>query len=179
MENEYNTTLENYDSDYLSEEYTEDFVTEEHVNDYVHPPTEDIGISASQPQVIQQPVYIQPHQVVAQPIYTQPVIAQPIYTQPILMQAPIQPIYPPHNTRNYYPMDELKAARWHAHPVLVFFALILCFPVGLVLLLFFTKWGVFPKIFVSLFSLLCIFAAYEVLAFYSIFDLPSLLNNML
>ncbi len=176
MENEYANALENYDSEYISESLSSDSGLE-----YVQPPETQDGAVGLQPQYIQQPIYVQ------QPVYTQPVIAQPIYTQPIytqpfIMQQPMMPVaqsFVPQQNRGYLTADELKAARWHAHPVLVFFALLLCFPVGLILLLFFTKWGVFPKIFITLFSLSCILAIYEVLAFYSIFNLPSLLGNIL
>ncbi len=173
MENEYENALENYDSEYVTENYSDNAALSS-LNNY-------------QGAVVQQPVYVQTQQIAGQPIftqpiYTQPVVAQPIYTQPVYMQAPIAPmatpIPPVQPDRGYFPADELKAVRWHAHPVLVFFALILCFPVGLILLLFFTKWGVFPKIFIVLFSFICIWFIYEVLAFYSIFDLPSLLNNI-
>lgn len=173
MENEYENALENYDSDNLSGNFNSISGLE-----YVQPPEVQGTAMGIQPQYIQQPIYVQ------QPVYTQPVIAQPIYTQPIytqpvMMQPPMAQNPSVQQNRGYLTPEELKAARWHAHPVLVFFALLLCFPVGLVLLLFFTKWGVFPKIFITLFSLSCIFAIYEVLAFYSVFDLPSLLSKLL
>ena len=199
MENDYGTALENYDSEYISEEYTD-----EESQEYYGEPAQ-VEAQYQQPQQAQtqvtaapSQVYAQPTQVVTQPIYTQPVIAQPIYTQPIYTQpiimqtiepaepeyqsealCPAEPVYPVYPTQNYLPADELKAEKWQAPPVLVFFALLLCFPVGLVLLLFFTKWGVFPKIFLTFFTLICIWFAYEIFAFYSGFDLPSLLNSIL
>ncbi len=120
----------------------------------------------------------QPQQVFVQPVYTQPVIAQPIYTHPVIMQRAI-PSGMTHPYQGYLPVDEIKSDRWHAPPFLVFAALLLCPPIGLILLLFFTKWGVFPKLFLTLFTLACIWFVYEVIAFYTDFDLPSLLNKLL
>lgn len=76
-----------------------------------------------------------------------------------------------------YPVT--KPMGWRAPPALVFFALLICFPVGLVLLLFFTRWGAFAKIFISLFVIICVWALYEVLCLYSVLDLPSLLQMII
>ena len=179
--------MENYDSEYTSEEYIdgdEIYADNEASAEIADIVAENIAQSQPvivQPQVISQPVY-------TQPVYTQPVIAQPIYTQPIIVQPaepPAEAVYPAEPTYPIYPVqgmispDEIKADRWNASPILVFFALLLCFPIGLILLLFFTRWGAFPKIFLTLFTLICIWFAYEIFAFYTAFDLPSLLNNIL
>lgn len=185
MENDYGTDLENYDAEYISEEYAE----EDAQQTYDEPTVQTVAT----PQ--QQQIYVQPGQVIAQPIYTQPVItqpvyAQPIYTQPVIMQtvepeyndeqlSPVEPTYPAYPIQSYLPIEELKAERWQAPPVLVLFALLLCFPIGLVLLIFFTRWGAFPKIFLTFFTLLCIWFAYEIFAFYSGLGLPGLLNGIL
>lgn len=173
MDNEFNSSLDNLNDEYISDEYMDSSID-------VYSEEQNIQI-ASENTVPVQPVQIQPQQIVAQPIYTQPIITQPIYTQPIIVpqQIPMEPAYPVYQQQNFLPIDQLKPERWHAHPVLVFFSLLLCFPVGLVLLLFFTRWGFFPKLFLTLFTLICIWFVYEVIAFYSGFDLPSLLNSLL
>lgn len=196
MENEYGLSYENYDGDYSGEEYIEN--NNSMYSEEVPASEGDYGYAQHEQTVqTQQTVYTQPAQVITQPVITQPVIAQPIYTQPIYTQPiimqtaiqpepaepaemlyPAEPVYPVYPVQNYLPMEEIKPTRWQAPPILVFFALLLCFPVGLVLLLFFTKWGVFPKIFVTLFTLICIWFAYEILAFYTSFGLPSLLNSI-
>ncbi len=184
MDNEYGSALENYDNEYISEEYEEN----DEQQTYDEPEAQTVAPTL-------QEVYVQPGQVIAQPIYTQPVIAQPIYTQPIytqpiIMQSvendyaddelyPAEQSYPAYPVQSYLPVEELKAERWQAPPFLVFSALLLCFPIGLVLLIFFTKWGTFPKIFLTFFTLLCVWFAYEILAFYSGLGLPGLLNGIL
>lgn len=178
MDNEYGAM-----PDYISEDYSEEaqILADEQFDEHVTEEAIDGSNSGGEA------VPVQPAQVITQPVYTQPVIAQPIYTQPIYTQPIImqnvdpaaQRMYPVYPVQNFLPVEEIKADRWHAPPVLVFFALLLCFPIGLVLLLFFTKWGVFPKIFLTLFTLICIWFAYEIVAFYTSFGLPSLLNSIL
>lgn len=65
--------------------------------------------------------------------------------------------------------------RWYAPPALVFIMLILCFPVGILLMLFFTKWGAFPKILLICFTLIMWLTTYEVLVGYNVIDTPSLI----
>ncbi len=174
MENDYNISLENFDPNYIHDEYM-DQSNNYAQNEYQEQTQQNIIQNSGYPQAVHA-VYTQP---VIQPVYTQPIYTQPVYTQPIIMPA----IKPAEQIRrsdiknnNYFPIEELKPIRWHAHPLLVFFALILCFPIGLILLLFFTKWGVFPKVYITLFTLICSVFVYELVILYSNLDFPSLLG---
>lgn len=130
---------------------------------------------SSAPQVIEQPpVQVQPIQIPIQPFIAPPIMAPTTYTAVIPAEYQ-QPYYPPESM----PLPAVKPMGWRAPPALVFFALLICFPVGLILLLFFTRWGAFAKTFITLFVLLCAWAIYEVLCIYQIIDLPSLIQSLL
>lgn len=75
----------------------------------------------------------------------------------------------------YDPLADKKHRRY-APFGLVIALLIICFPVGLITMLFFTKWGAFPKIFVTLFILASALAIYEILAANGVLGLPSLIE---
>lgn len=62
----------------------------------------------------------------------------------------------------------------YAHPLLVLALLIVCFPIGLFVMLCFTKWGAFPKTLITLFVLAVVVAVYEILVAKQILLLPSL-----
>lgn len=167
MDNDYDHIYDNYDSAYTSDNYIDN--SSEAINSNASVQAADI-----QPQQ----VYVQTPRVITQPVNTQPIYTQPIYTQPIIMpMADMRSMAFP--TQGYIPIDELKTDRWNAPPFLVFAALLLCPPIGLILLLFFTKWGVFPKFFLTIFTFVCIWVVYEIIAFYTDFGIPSLLNELL
>lgn len=64
----------------------------------------------------------------------------------------------------------------YAHPLLVLGLLIVCFPIGLFVMLCFTKWGAFPKTLITLFVLAVAVAVYEILVAKQILLLPSILE---
>lgn len=64
----------------------------------------------------------------------------------------------------------------YAHPLLVLGLLIVCFPIGLFVMLCFTKWGAFPKTLITLFVLAVAVAVYEILVAKQVLLLPSLLD---
>ncbi|MDR1003109.1 MAG: hypothetical protein LBL82_07570 [Oscillospiraceae bacterium] len=69
-----------------------------------------------------------------------------------------------------------KRKRVYISPIFVFVFLVFCFPVGIILLLFFTRWGVFSKLFLTIFTLVCAFIIYEILVLYNFVPTPSLLD---
>ncbi|MBE6765413.1 MAG: hypothetical protein E7546_06000 [Ruminococcaceae bacterium] len=71
--------------------------------------------------------------------------------------------------------QEIKV-RTYAHPSLVLLLMLVFFPAGLIAMLFFTKWGAFAKILVTLFVLAVALSVYEVLVLYNVIDLPSLIG---
>lgn len=75
--------------------------------------------------------------------------------------------------------EQLKAMlpqKRYAHPLLVLALMLICFPVGLFVMLCFTKWGAFPKAFVTLFVLAVAVAVYEILVAKQVLLLPSLME---
>lgn len=62
----------------------------------------------------------------------------------------------------------------YAHPLLVMCLLVICFPIGLFVMLCFTKWGAFPKTLITLFVLAVAVAVYEILVAKQVLLLPSL-----
>jgi len=73
--------------------------------------------------------------------------------------------------------EQLKAFLPHkryAHPLIVLALTVMCFPIGLLVMLLFTKWGTFPKIFITLFVLAVAVAIYEILVAKQVLLLPSL-----
>lgn len=69
--------------------------------------------------------------------------------------------------------------RWRAHPVLVFSLLLICFPIGLALMLFFTDWGAFAKIYTTVFVLAMALAVYEILIYKQMFAAPSIIQSVM
>jgi len=65
------------------------------------------------------------------------------------------------------------------HPALVMAALVLCFPVGLCLMYFGTRWGTFAKVVITVFVLLVTFAIYEILVLGDILNTPSLIETVI
>lgn len=68
--------------------------------------------------------------------------------------------------------------RWRAHPVLVFSLMLICFPVGLALMLFFTDWGAFAKIYTTIFVLAMALAVYEILVNKNVIAAPSIIQTV-
>ena len=68
--------------------------------------------------------------------------------------------------------------RWRAHPVLVFSLMLICFPIGLALMLFFTDWGAFAKIYTTIFVLAIALAVYEILVNKQVLAAPSLIETV-
>ncbi|MBP3414770.1 MAG: hypothetical protein J6L81_06215 [Clostridia bacterium] len=66
--------------------------------------------------------------------------------------------------------------RTYAHPSLVLLLMLLFFPAGIITMLFFTKWGAYAKILVTVFVLLIALSVYEILVLYNVVDLPSLIE---
>lgn len=64
------------------------------------------------------------------------------------------------------------------HPVKVLLGLLLCFPVGLCMMYFGTRWGSFAKAVITLFTLLVAFAMYEILVFSGTISTPSLVETV-
>ena len=64
------------------------------------------------------------------------------------------------------------------HPAWVMLALVLCFPVGLCLMYFGTRWGAFAKITVTLFTLGMALLIYELLVAGGIIPTPSLIETV-
>lgn len=64
----------------------------------------------------------------------------------------------------------------YAHPLLVLGLLVVCFPIGLFVMLCFTKWGAFPKTLITLFVLAVAIAVYEILVAKQVLLLPSILD---
>ncbi len=68
--------------------------------------------------------------------------------------------------------------RWRAHPVLVFSLMLICFPVGLALMLFFTDWGAFAKIYTTIFVLAMALIVYEILVTKQVVAAPSIIQTV-
>ncbi|MBE6759684.1 MAG: hypothetical protein E7554_06295 [Ruminococcaceae bacterium] len=64
------------------------------------------------------------------------------------------------------------------HPAWVMLAIVLCFPVGLCLMYFGTRWGVFAKIIVTIFALGMALLVYELLVAGGIIPTPSLIGTV-
>jgi len=64
------------------------------------------------------------------------------------------------------------------HPVFVMLMIVLCFPVGLCMMYFGTRWGTFAKVVITLFTLAMAFAVYEILAFSGTIPTPSLVDTV-
>ena len=62
----------------------------------------------------------------------------------------------------------------YAHPLLVLALMLICFPIGIVVMLCFTKWGAFPKALITIFVLAVAVAVYEILVAKQVLLLPSL-----
>lgn len=65
--------------------------------------------------------------------------------------------------------------RAQAHPALVLGLMLIFFPAGLFTMLFFTRWGAYPKILITLFVLAVVLAIYEILVAKNILALPSII----
>ncbi|MBQ9993999.1 MAG: hypothetical protein IJP17_04745 [Clostridia bacterium] len=63
------------------------------------------------------------------------------------------------------------------HPLIVLAMLIFCFPLGLLAMFFFTKWGGFPKAIICIFVLAIALAVYEILITKNIVALPSIIDT--
>ena len=72
----------------------------------------------------------------------------------------------------------LVEQRWRAHPVLVFSLMLICFPIGLALMLFFTDWGAFAKIYTTLFVLAMALIVYEILVNKQVVAAPSIIQTV-
>jgi len=75
--------------------------------------------------------------------------------------------------------QQLKAFLPHkryAHPLIVLALMIMCFPIGLMVMLLFTKWGAFPKTLITIFVLAVAVAIYEILVAKQVLLLPSLID---
>ncbi len=75
--------------------------------------------------------------------------------------------------------QQLKAflpEKRYVHPLIVLLLLVVCFPAGIVVMLFFTRWGAFPKTLVTVFVLCVAVAVYEILVAKHIVMLPSLFD---
>lgn len=68
--------------------------------------------------------------------------------------------------------------RWRAHPVLVFSLMLICFPIGLALMLFFTDWGAFAKTYTTIFVLAMALAVYEILVMKQVIMAPSIIQTV-
>ncbi len=66
--------------------------------------------------------------------------------------------------------------RKRAHPLLVFALMLFCFPVGIVTMLFFTDWGFFAKLYITLFALAIALSVYEILVLKQVISLPSIIE---
>lgn len=66
--------------------------------------------------------------------------------------------------------------RTYAHPSLVLLLMLLFFPAGIITMLFFTKWGAYAKILITVFVLLTALSVYEILVLYNAIDLPSIIG---
>ncbi len=64
------------------------------------------------------------------------------------------------------------------HPAYVMLALVLCFPVGLCMMYFGTKWGTFAKVVITLFTLGIALTVYEILVAYSVIPTASLVGTV-
>lgn len=73
-------------------------------------------------------------------------------------------------------LELLLPTKSYAHPLLVLALMIFCFPIGLFVMLCFTKWGAFPKILITLFVLAVALAVYEILVAKNILLLPSVIE---
>ncbi len=73
-------------------------------------------------------------------------------------------------------LELLLPTKHYASPLLVLGLMLFCFPIGLFVMLCFTKWGTFPKILITAFVLGIAVAVYEILVAKNILLLPSLLE---
>ena len=64
------------------------------------------------------------------------------------------------------------------HPAAIMIGLLLCFPVGLCMMYFGTRWGSFAKAVITVFTLLVAFALYEILVFSGTLPTPSLVETI-
>ncbi len=75
--------------------------------------------------------------------------------------------------------EQLKALlpqKRYAHPLIILALMIMCFPIGIIAMLCFTKWGAFPKILITLFVLTVAVSIYEILVAKQVLLLPSLIE---
>lgn len=75
-------------------------------------------------------------------------------------------------------LNENVKPRQTLHPALVMAALVLCFPIGLCLMYFGTRWGTFAKVVITVFVLLTALAVYEILVLGGILNTPSLIGTV-
>ena len=76
-------------------------------------------------------------------------------------------------------LNENVRERPSLHPAYVMVALVLCFPVGLCMMYFGTKWGTFSKVVITLFTLAIALVLYEILVAYSVIPTPSLIGTVI
>lgn len=89
---------------------------------------------------------------------------------------PAQSAESPYADPNVTAGQETIKIRTYAHPSLVLLLMLLFFPAGIITMLFFTKWGAYAKIFVTIFVLLIALSVYEILVLYNAIDLPSIIE---
>jgi|GEM_PF-1719491 len=75
-------------------------------------------------------------------------------------------------------LNETVHPRRTFHPALVMAAILLCFPVGLCMMYFGTRWGTFAKVVVTIFVLIAALAVYEILVLGGILSTPSLIGTV-
>lgn len=75
-------------------------------------------------------------------------------------------------------LNENVKERPSLHPAYVMIALVLCFPVGLCMMYFGTKWGSFVKVVITLFTLAIALIVYEILVAYSVIPTASLIGTV-
>lgn len=75
-------------------------------------------------------------------------------------------------------INEYTVSRKRAHPILIFTLLLVFFPAGLGLMYFGTRWGVFVKVVITVFTLAAALAVYEALVAFSVLTTPSLVGTV-
>lgn len=93
--------------------------------------------------------------------------------------APIDPTDPVYRARLLENLGGITKNRKSASPALVLLLLVFCFPAGLVVMYAKTRWGAYAKTFITIFTLLVVFAIYEILAIKGVIPAPSLIDTII
>lgn len=75
-------------------------------------------------------------------------------------------------------LNEKSKPRTDLHPAVIMLALLVCFPVGLCMMYFGTRWGAFAKVVITIFVLLMALAVYEIMVLGEILPTPSLIGTV-